>query len=58
MSSAEDLVSRTLVKAIRKLESHRKDESVFAWMKSIMQNLHCDDMRSPVRRGTVPLAVE
>ena len=55
VSAAEDLVSCTLVKAIRNLESHRKEESVFAWMKSIMLNLHRNDMRSPVRRGTAPV---
>lgn len=55
VSAAEDLVSRTLDKAIRNLESHHKDESVFGWMKTIMLNLQRNDMRSPVRRGTTPV---
>ena len=55
VSAAEDLVSRTLDKAIRNLESHRKESSVFGWMKSIMQNLHRNDNRSPVVRGTTPV---
>ena len=55
MSAAEDLVSRTLDKAIRNLESHRKESSVFGWMKSIMLNLYRNDNRSPVVRGTTPV---
>ena len=58
VSAAEDLVSRTLDKAIRNLESHRKESSVFGWMKSIMTNLHIDDQRRHMIRGTFPADAE
>ena len=52
-SDVEDLVSRTLVKVISNIESHDESCDFYAWMRSIMVNLHRNDLAHPVARGTV-----
>ena len=54
-SDAEDLVSRTLVKVIGNIDTLKEDGSLYNWMKSIMVNLHRNDLAHPVARGTVPV---
>ena len=54
-SDVEDLVSRTLVKVINNIGSHDESRDFYAWMKSIMVNLHRNDLAHPVARGTVPV---
>ena len=51
-STAEDLVSQTIDKAIRSIGSCRSEENLFAWMKSILTNLHLDDGKRGIRRKT------
>ena len=51
-ADAEDLVSRTFAKVINKIETHNEDCDFYAWMKTIMVNLHRDDLDHPVARGT------
>ena len=57
-SDVEDLVSRTLVKVINNIDSHDESCDFYAWMKSIMVNLHRDDLDRPVTRGTLPVDEE
>ena len=54
VGEAEDLVSRTLEKAIRKYETYRNDNNLHGWMLAILTNLYRNDLRSAVRRGTIP----
>ena len=51
-STAEDLVSQTIDKAIRSIGSCRSEENLFVWMKSILTNLHLDDGKRGIRRKT------
>ena len=51
-SDVDDLVSRTLVKVISNIDSHDATCDFYAWMKSIMENIHRNDTRGPVVRGT------
>ena len=51
-STAEDLVSQTIDKAIRSIGSCKSEENLFAWMKSILTNLHLDDGKRGIRRKT------
>ena len=55
VASAEDLVSRTFVKVINNLSSYRADNNFYGWMKTILLNLHRNDLQRPVQRGTVPV---
>ena len=52
-SDVDDLVSRTLVKVISNIDSHDETCDFYAWMKSIMVNLHRNDLARPIVRGTV-----
>lgn len=52
---AEDLVFRTLERALDRVETYKEDNNLFAWMKSIMENIHKDDMKRPVARGTTAM---
>ena len=51
-SDVDDLVSRTLVKVINNIDSHDATRDFYAWMKSIMENIHLNDVRRPVDRRT------
>ena len=51
-SDVDDLVSRTLVKVISNIDSHDATRDFYAWMKSIMENIHLNDVRRPVDRRT------
>ena len=54
-SGAEDLVSRTLVKVINKIDSYDDNYDFYVWMKTIMVNIHRNDQDRPVARGTMPV---
>ena len=51
-TDAEELVIRTIDKAIRKIDTYSGDGSVLGWMKAILENLHRNDCRNPVVKGT------
>ena len=53
---AEDLVSRTFSKAIFNLDSYKEDDNLYGWMKTIMVNIHRNDLARPVARGTTPVS--
>ena len=55
---AEDLVSRTFSKAIFNLDSYKEDDNLYGWMKTIMVNIHRNDLARPVARGTTPVSSE
>jgi len=52
VADADDLVSRTLAKAIQKLDATTEIENLFGWLKKMMLNLRVDDQRKAVVRGT------
>lgn len=54
-ADADDLVMRTLDRALRKIDDCSGEANLSAWMKAILRNLHLNDLRSPVRRGTTPV---
>ena len=54
-TDADDLVSRTLDKALRKIDSFSGEGSVSGWMKAILHNLRLNDQRRPVDRMTTPI---
>ena len=54
-ADADDLVMRTLDRALRKIDDCSGEANLAAWMKAILRNLHLNDLRSPVRRGTTPV---
>ena len=58
IGEAEDLVDRTFVKVIRNIESHHEDRNLYGWMKTIMVNVHRNDLARPVARGTEPVDAE
>ena len=58
ISDAEDLVSQTLVKVIGNLDSYKEDNNFYGWMKTIMVNIHRNNLARPVDRGTVPVEEE
>ena len=58
IGEAEDLVDRTFVKVIRNIESHHGDRNLYGWMKTIMVNVHRNDLARPVARGTEPVDAE
>ena len=55
-AAAEDLVSRTFSKAIFNLDSYKEDDNLYGWMKTIMVNIHRNDLARPVARGTTPVS--
>ena len=57
-TDAEDLVIRTLDKAIRKIDTYSGSGDILSWMRSIMTNLHLNDNRAPVDRLTKVLEAE
>ena len=58
VADADDLVSRTLAKAIQKLSGETEVENLFGWLKTMMLNLRTDDLRKTVVRGTKPVDPE
>ena len=58
VAEADDLVSRTLAKAIQKLNGEAEVENLFGWLKTMLLNLRADDMRKAVVRGTQPVEAE
>lgn len=58
LTDAEELVIRTLDKAIRRIDSFSGEGDITGWMKSIMTNLHIDDQRRHMIRGTFPADAE
>ena len=54
-NDAEDLVNRTFLKVINRLDQHNPGKNFYGWMKTILVNLHRDDLDRPVTRGTVPV---
>ena len=51
-TQANDLVFRTFERVIAKVDSYKTDDSFFGWMTTIMENLHRNDVKRPVVRGT------
>ena len=54
--SAEDLVFRTFERVLAKVDTYKDDINLFAWMKTIMENIHRDDLKRPVNRRTEAVA--
>ena len=54
-ADADDLVMRTLDRALRKIDDCSGEANLVAWMKAILRNLHLNDLRNPVSRGTMPV---
>lgn len=52
MTQAEDLVFRTIEKVLSTPGGFQDGTNLFGWMKTIMTNLHRNDMKRPVVRGT------
>ena len=52
---AEDLVFRTIERVLDRADTYKEDINLFAWMKSIMENIHKDDLKRPVPRGTMAI---
>ena len=55
-ASAEDLVFRTFERVLAKADTYKEDINLFAWMKTILENIHRDDKKRPVNRGTEAVA--
>ena len=55
-SDADELVIRTIDRAIRKIDTYTGEGDILSWMMAILVNLHNHDHRNPVVRNT--LAVE
>ena len=55
-ASAEDLVFRTFERVLAKADTYKDDINLFAWMKTILENIHRDDKKRPVNRGTEAVA--
>ena len=51
-TQADDLVFRTFEQVLAKVDSYKVDMNLFGWMKSIMENIHLNDVRRPVDRRT------
>ena len=52
-TQADDLVFRTIERVLAKPDSYKVDTNLFGWMLSIMENIHLNDIKRPVVRGTV-----
>ena len=52
-TQADDLVFRTIERVLAKPDSYKVDSNLFGWMLSIMENIHLNDIKRPVVRGTV-----
>ena len=57
-AEADDLVFRTLERVVAKADTYKDDLNLFAWMKSIMENIHKNDRRRPVVRGTTAVEAD
>ena len=54
-AEAEDLVFRTVERAIDKIDTFQKQDSLYSWLCVILSNLYRDSIRKKVARGTVPV---
>ena len=57
-AQAEDLVFRTFERVLTKAKTYKSDTNLFGWMKSIMENIHKDDLKRPVARNTTTVEAE
>ena len=57
-AQAEDLVFRTFERVLTKAKTYKSDTNLFGWMKSIMENIHKDDLKRPVARNTTAVEAE
>ena len=57
-TQAEDLVFRTFERVLTKAKTYKSDTNLFGWMKSIMENIHKDDLKRPVARNTTAVEAE
>ena len=57
-AQAEDLVFRTFERVLTKAKTYKSDTNLFGWMKSIMENIHKDDLKRPVARNTTAVKAE
>ena len=51
-TDADELVIRTIDRAIRKIDTYSGESDILSWMMSILVHIHSHDTRSPVVRGT------
>ena len=54
-SEAEDLVFRAIERAISKIDTFKKQDSLYSWLCVILVNLYRDSIRKKVVKGTVPV---
>ena len=47
-AKAEDLVLRTIERVLAKADTYKDDINLYAWMVTIMENIHKNDMKRPV----------
>ena len=50
---AEDLAFQTFERAIQKIDTFRSESSLYAWMKTILVNLHRSSVRPKAAKGVV-----
>ena len=55
---ADELVIRTIDRAIRKVNTYTGEGDVLSWMMTIMVNIHNHDCRNPVVRGTLAVSAD
>ena len=51
MSAADDLVQDCIERALRRAETLDEPQRLAGWLRSILYNLHMDELRSKRRRG-------
>ena len=57
-AKAEDLVLRTIERVLAKADTYKDDINLYAWMVTIMENIHKNDMKRPVVRGTTAVETD
>ena len=56
VDDADELVIRTIDRAIRKVNTYAGEGDILSWMMTIMVNIHNHDCRNPVVRGTTAVS--
>ena len=55
---ADELVIRTIDRAIRKVNTYTGEGDILSWMMTILENIHHHDCRNPVIRGSMAVSSE
>ena len=55
---ADELVIRTIDRAIRKVNTYTGEGDILSWMMTILENIHNHDCRNPVIRGSMAVSAE